>query len=189
MFTVAFRYCAISLAFFTGLIVNPSYAADERYQINKGDKLMIEVWQEENLRAEVMVSPDGTISFPLVGVIPAAGKTTGELKDLLRKKLEEYIPEPEVNVSLITVEGNLIYVIGEVTRPGPFIMPKHLDVMQALSMAGGLTPYAAKNDIHIVRRNPDGRSSSIPFSYGDVEDGDDLHTNILLQSGDTVIVP
>ena len=94
---------------------------------------MIEVWQEENLRAEVMVSPDGTISFPLVSVIPAAGKTTGELKDLLRKKLEEYIPEPEVNVSLITVEGNLIYVIGEVTRPGPLIM---LDYVMSATLPG-----------------------------------------------------
>ena len=188
-FLIAVRYRAIALALFIGLIINPSFAADEGYLLNKGDKLRIEVWQEESLQREVMVSPDGTISFPLVGNIPAAGKTTGDLKALLRERLAEFIPEPEVNVSLLTVEGNAIYIIGEVIRPGPYVMQKHLDVMQALSLAGGLTIFAAKNDIHVVRRAADGRSTSIPFRYDDVEDGDNLDANILLQSGDTVIVP
>ena len=188
-FLIAVQYQAIALALFIGLFITPSFAADEGYLINKGDKLRIDVWQEENLQREVMVSPDGTISFPLVGNIPAAGKTTGDLKALLRERLAEFIPEPEVNVSLLTVEGNAIYIIGEVIRPGPYVMQKHLDVMQALSLAGGLTIFAAKNDIHVVRRAADGRSTSIPFRYDDVEDGDNLDANILLQSGDTVIVP
>lgn len=173
------------LAFFVG----PVMATDSGYLINKGDRLRIDVWQEENLHAEVMVSPDGTFSFPMIGSVPAAGKTIDELQTLVRDKLEEYIPGPEVIVSLLTVEGNSIYVIGEVSRPGPYVMTKDLDVMQALSMAGGLTPFAAKNDVHILRRSADGHASSIPFAYGDVEDGENLDTNILLQSGDTVIVP
>lgn len=188
-FMIAVRYRATALALFIGLIINPSFAADEGYLLNKGDKLRIEVWQEESLQREVMVSPDGTISFPLIGNIPAAGQTTGELKALLRERLAEFIPEPEVNISLLTVEGNAIYIIGEVTRPGTYVMQKHLDVMQALSLAGGLTIFAAKNDIHVVRRAADGRSTSIPFRYDDVEDADNLDANILLQSGDTVIVP
>lgn len=180
----------ITLALIVALVIAPPFAkADTEYRINKGDKLKIDVWQEENLHAEVMVLPDGTISFPLVGIIQAAGKTADELQTFLQQRLEEYIPGPEVNISLITVEGNQIFMIGEVTRPGPYIMSKNLDVMQALSLAGGLTPYAAKNDIRILRRATDGFSETIPFAYGDVEDGDNLEANILLQSGDTVIVP
>lgn len=172
-----------------GMIVHSAFAMDVSYRINKGDKLRISVWQEENLQAEVVVSPDGTISFPMIGVIEAAGKTIDEFQNLLREKLEEYIPGPEVNVSLLSADGNLIYVIGEVARPGAYVMTKNLDVMQALSMAGGLTPFADKNDVHILRRTAEGQSSSISFAYDDVEDGDNLDTNILLQSGDTIIVP
>lgn len=186
----AVHFWTIILTLLVALVIAPSLAtADPGYRINKGDKLKIDVWQEENLHAEVMVLPDGTISFPLVGVIQAAGKTADELQTFLQQRLEEYIPGPEVNISLITVEGNQIFIIGEVARPGPYIMSKNLDVMQALSLAGGLTPFASKNDIRILRRATDGFPESIPFSYGDVADGDNLEANILLQSGDTVIIP
>ena len=187
--SVAVRYWAIALTLLFGLSVNLSFAAEEGYQINKGDKLRIAVWKEENLNTEVMVSPDGTITFPMVDTIPAAGKTLDELQTLLREKLEEYIPGPEVSVSLLTVEGNVIYIIGEVSRPGSFTMTKNLKVMQALSLAGGLTPFASRNDIRILRETVDGKSISIPFEYGEVEDGDALDSNIRLQSDDTIIVP
>ncbi len=170
-------------------MVNPVFAADKGYLINMGDKLKIDVWKEENLNTEVMVSPDGKIAFPMVGTVSAAGKTLDELQAILRKKLEEFIPWPEVLVSLITVEGNVIYVIGEVARPGPIIMTKNLKVMQALSLAGGLTPYASRNDIRILRDNAEGKSISIDFEYGDIEDGDNLDSNIMLKSDDTIIVP
>ncbi|MGR8929536.1 MAG: polysaccharide biosynthesis/export family protein [Gammaproteobacteria bacterium] len=171
------------------LMIKSCFAADDGYLINTGDRLRISVWQEENLQAEVMVSPDGTISFPMIGIVAAAGKTIDQLQSFIRQRLEEYIPGPEVNVSLLTVEGNEVYIIGEVNKPGPYMMRKNLDVMQVLSMAGGLTPFAAKNDIHILRRDDAGVSKSIAFPYGDVEDGDSLEANILLKSGDTVIVP
>ena len=180
---------AIALVLLFGLVINPSFAVDETYRINKGDKLKINVWQEENLQADVMVSPDGTISFPMIGVVQAAGKTIDEFQNLLRERLEEYIPGPEVTVSLVTVEGNSVFVLGEVARPGPYVMIKDLDVMQALSMAGGLSPFADKNDIRILRRQADGKATSIDFSYGDIEDGDNLDTNIRLQSGDIIVVP
>ena len=170
-------------------MVNPVFAADKGYLINMGDKLKIDVWKEENLNTEVMVSPDGKIAFPMVGTVSAAGKTLDELQAILRKKLEEFIPWPEVLVSLITVEGNVIYVIGEVARPGPIIMTKNLKVMQALSLAGGLTPFASRNDIRILRDNAEGKSISIDFEYGDIEDGDNLDSNIMLKSDDTIIVP
>jgi len=171
------------------LISNQAFATDKSYQINKGDKLKITVWKENDLDAEVMVLPDGTISFPIVGTVLVAGKTIDELQLFIQQQLEEYIQGPEVLVSLLTVEGNVIYIIGEVARPGPITMTKNLKVMQALSLAGGLTPFASRNNIRILRETADGKSISIPFEYDDIEDGDNLDANILLQSDDTVIVP
>lgn len=163
--------------------------AGEVYRLNPGDKLEITVWQEEKLKQEVVVLPDGTISFPLVGHVAAAGKTTEDLVVLLRERLSKFIPDSEINVRLIAAEGNKIYVTGEVARPGVFVMTSPTDVMQALSMAGGLTAFAKKNSIIVLRREAGGRSRSLPFEYGDVEDGDNIESNILLQSGDTVVVP
>ncbi len=159
------------------------------YHLNPGDKLEISVWQEENLKQEVVVLPDGTISFPLVGHVAAAGKTTEDLVKLLREHLSKFIPDSEINVRLLAAEGNLIYVTGEVTHPGQFIMKGPTDVMQALSMAGGLTAFAKKNSIIVLRREADGRTRSFPFEYGDVEDGENIESNVLLQSGDTVVAP
>lgn len=163
--------------------------ANEGYRLNPGDKLEISVWHEDKLEATVAVLPDGTISFPLVGHVPAAGATTGELAAVLRERLGRLIPDPEINVRLVAADGNLIYVVGEVAHPGSFVMIRPTHVMQALSMAGGLTAYARKNDIRILRREADGRSKVWTFEYGDVEDGENMQSNILLQSGDTVVVP
>jgi polysaccharide biosynthesis/export protein len=182
------------LAFFFGCILwqsNQAFAlAADVYRLNPGDKLEITVWEEEKLKQnEVVVLPDGTISFPLVGHVVAAGKTTENLVSLLRERLSKFIPDSEINVRLIAAEGNLIYVTGEVKKPGKFVMKGPTDVMQALSMAEGLTAFAKKNSIIILRREADGRTKSLPFEYGDVEDGENIESNILLQSGDTIIVP
>lgn len=163
--------------------------ADDSYRLNPGDNLEITVWEEEKLKQEVVVLPDGTISFPLVGHIAAAGKTTDELASLLRERLGKFISDAEINVRLLAAEGNLIYVTGEVTKPGKFIMKGPTDVMQALSMAEGLTEFAKKSSIIVLRREADGRIRSLPFDYGDVEDGENIESNILLHSGDTLVVP
>jgi polysaccharide export outer membrane protein len=181
------------LAFFFGCILWLSHQAfvlaDDVYRLNPGDRLEITVWQEENLKQEVVVLPDGTISFPLVGHVAAAGKTTGDLVSLLRERLSKFIPDSEINVRLLAAEGNMIYVTGEVAHPGAFVMTRPTDVMQALSMAGGLTAFAKKNSIIVLRREADGRTRSLPFEYGDVEDGENIESNILLQSGDTIVAP
>lgn len=181
------------MAFFLICILwlsNQAFAlADEVYRLNPGDKLEITVWEEEKLKQEVVVLPDGTISFPLVGHVAAAGKTTEDLVKVLRERLSKFIPDSEINVRLLAAAGNMIYVTGEVARPGPFMMTRPTDVMQAISMAGGLTKFAKKNSIKVLRREADGRSKSLPFEYGDVEDGENIESNILLQSGDTIVVP
>jgi polysaccharide export outer membrane protein len=172
------------------LLSNQTFAqAGNVYRLNPGDKLEITVWQEENLKQEVVVLPDGSISFPLVGHVAAAGKTTEDLARLLRERLTKFIPDSEINVRLLEAEGNLIYVTGEVAHPGKFVMKGPTDVMQALSMAGGLTAFAKKNSIIVLRREADGRTRSFPFEYGDVEDGENIESNILLQSGDTIVAP
>ena len=163
--------------------------AAEAYRLNPGDKLEITVWHEDNLKSEVVVLPDGTISFPLVGHVPAAGKTNEELVALLKERLGKFVPDPEINIRLLSADGNTIYVVGEVGHPGAINMTRPTDVMQALGMAGGLTQFAKRNSIHILRRDADGHSKSIPFEYGDVEGGDNIESNILLQSGDTIVVP
>ena len=181
------------MAFFFGCILflsNQAFAlAADVYRLNPGDKLEITVWEEEKLKQEVVVLPDGTISFPLAGHVAAAGKTTTELVSLLRERLSKFIPDSEINVRLIAAEGNKIYVTGEVAHPGAFVMTSPTDVMQALSMAGGLTAFAKKNSIIVLRREADGKTRSLPFEYGEVEDGENIESNILLQSGDTLVVP
>jgi len=171
---------------------NLSYAADVNakaaYKINAGDVLDISVWKEEELQREIRVLPDGNISFPLVGEIVVAGNTLTAVREQMVKKLSEYITDPVVNISVKSSEGNSVYVIGQVKQPGQFIMYQPLDVMQVLSLAGGLTTFAKANDIRILRRTEQG-PTSIEFEYGELEDGDELASNIVLKSGDVVVVP
>ena len=160
----------------------------EPYRIQPGDVLEISVWKEESLLREVLVRPDGGLSFPLVGNIQAAGKSVEALQAEVAEHLTKYIPDPVVTVSIRQLSGNKVYVIGKVARPGEFVANRYMDVVQALSVAGGMTPYAASNKVKVLRRE-NGVLKSIPFRYGDIEKGKDLDQNIILQSGDVVLVP
>jgi polysaccharide export outer membrane protein len=166
----------------------PAPASAPNYGVHAGDTLIISVWKEQDLNMEVLVQPDGTFSFPLAGDIKAEGKTTDQIRAEIASRIEQYIPEPVVTVSVKQIQGSKIYVVGKVNRPGEFVMNHSIDVMQALSMAGGASTFAALNDIKILRRI-NGKQISIPFRYGDVEDGENLGQNIVLQSGDVVVVP
>ena len=161
---------------------------EETYKIQPGDVLDVSVWQEENLQKQVLVRPDGGMSFPLAGDMPVAGKSVSDVQKLITERLKKYIPDPVVTVSTLKLDGNKVYVIGKVNRPGEFQVNRYVDVVQALSMAGGMTPYASDNKIEILRRE-NGKQRSIPFRYGDIEKGDDLEQNIILHSGDVVVVP
>ena len=167
-------------------IVEPP--AGGAYTVQPGDILTVSVWKEKDLHGDVLVRPDGGLSFPLAGDIQAIGHTVDEVRQLLETGLKRYIPDPTVSVALKQLGGNFIYVIGNVNRPGQFPFSKPLDVMQALSLAGGMTPYAGVNDIRILHRDANGVKAT-PFHYGDVEKGRDLGQDIVLKSGDTVVVP
>jgi len=160
---------------------------DQSYKLNAGDVLDISVWREDDLQRQVLVLPDGTISFPLAGQIEAAGRTTEEVQLTISDRLEKYIPGAVVTVSVLNVSGNKIYVIGAVNNPGEFQVTRSIDVMQALSLAGGLTAFAGEDSIRILRRE-NGADVSYPFYYSDVKDGENLGMNIQLKSGDVIVV-
>lgn len=162
--------------------------ADSGYLLGPEDVLLISVWKDEHLTREVVVRPDGMISFPLVGDLAAEGKTVDELRSDLVRRLVKYIPNVNVTVAVTKVLSYKIYVVGRVNKPGEYLVGHYTDVLQALSLAGGLTPFAAENDIKVVRRVM-GRQHTFPFRYSDVRKGRDLEQNILLQRGDVVMVP
>ena len=158
------------------------------YLIQPGDVLSVSVWKEPDLQSEVLVRPDGGMSFPLVGDVKAAGLILDELRQIIDQRLRKYIPDPVVTVALKQIGGNRIYVVGKVNRPGEFPFVKPIDVMQALSLAGGATSFASLDDIQILRREGE-QQSALRFRYSAVEKGRELQQNILLRSGDTVVVP
>lgn len=161
---------------------------DLGYAIQPGDLLEISVWKEKDLQRELLVRPDGGVSFPLIGDVDARGKTVAQLREEVGQRLSRYIPDANVTVVVRQTGGHKFYVVGKVNRPGEFAAARSVTVMQALSVAGGLTPFAAGRRIVILRR-VNGVETAIPFRYGQVESGDHLEQNITLQSGDVVVVP
>lgn len=170
------------------LFFQVAQAEPQNYLINPGDTLDISVWNENALHLEVRVLPDGNISFPLAGVTSVAGKTVAEIQVDLAKKLAKYIEEPVVNIAVKTIDGNMVYVIGQVKNPGHYIMYQPTNVMQALSLAGGLTAFA-KADSIIVLRKHENSSEAFKFEYSELENGQDLEKNHMLKSGDVIVVP
>lgn len=158
------------------------------YTIRAGDILQVSVWKEEDLQLEVLVRPDGGFSLPLVGEVQATGKTTEDLRKEITKRLSTYVPDAVVTVAVRQTTGNKIYVLGKVNKPGEFLMNRSVDVMQALSMAGGASPFADVNDIRILRREGT-EQRAMEFKYDQVSRGKRLEQNIILQSGDVVVVP
>lgn len=161
---------------------------DPGYVIGPEDALDISVWKDETLKAATLVRPDGGISFPLAGDFIVAGKTVAQVREELVRRLEKYIPEPVVTVSVVRVSSLRIYVLGRVNKPGDFQVGRNIDVLQALSIAGGMTPFAKEDDIRIIRKVK-GESISIPFEYSRIRKGGDLSQNITLHSGDVLLVP
>jgi polysaccharide export outer membrane protein len=158
------------------------------YKLQPGDVLIVSVWKETDLQSDVLIRPDGGISFPLAGELPAAGRTVAELNTALEGRVRKFIPDAVVTVTVKSSTGNRIYVVGKVAHAGDFPLIGSVDIVQALSMAGGATPFADTNAIRVLRREG-AQQVSIRFRYGDIEHGRRLSQNILLQSGDTVVVP
>ena len=157
------------------------------YQIGPEDVLEIGVWTEEGLQRDVLVRPDGRISFPMIGDIAVQGFTPEYVRQEIAHKLERFIPNPVVTVLIKKVAGYKVYVIGQVRKPGQYVVGGYLDVIQALALAGGLTEFASEGNIRILRRDG-AKVVVIPFDYSDVKKGQKLSQNIILKTGDTVVV-
>lgn len=192
-------YCRLSHSAFAsgtlrGLVAlfllasHPATAADDPYKLNPGDEILISVWKETDLQREVLVLPDGTVGFPLAGHVKAEGLTPKELERAIAKRLRKFVPDALVTVSVLKAAGNKIYIIGEVNKPGEYQPSRKLNVMQALSLAGGLTAYASESRIIVLRRVGE-QKVSLPFPYADLQKGEKLNKNFELMSGDTVVVP
>ena len=188
-----FVLVAYAIILMTGCVSPEPIAAqsnltDPGYHLGPEDVVMISVWKDENLTRDAIVRPDGMVSFPLIGDVPAMGHTVEEVRQDIAKRLARFIPNPHVSVAITKLQSYKVYVMGRVTKPGEYLVGHYTDVLQALSLAGGLTPFASENDIKIIRRE-NGDPRVFMFRYGDVQKGRDLNQNILLERGDVVMVP
>lgn len=175
------------LALALALCARATLAAEAAYLLNPGDVLRVSVWREDELNREVVIQPDGSLSFPLAGQVPAASRTPGDVERDIRKRLDRYIPDAVVSVELVEARGNKVFVLGEVNRPGEYQLARPTTVVQAISLAGGFTPFARSSKIRVLRV---GRGQEVvTFDYDDVADGTRLESNLQLKAGDTVIVP
>jgi polysaccharide export outer membrane protein len=172
------------------LLSNSALAAESSnvYHIGPDDRLEISVWRDESLSREVVVPPDNIISFPLVGEIDVTNMTVTDLRRKVIQKLKDYIPDATVTIILKEIKSLKAYVIGKVNRPGQYPIAMDTSVMQLLSKAGGLNPYAAESKIHILRQ-VGGETKKIPFNYGEVLKGKNLKQNIIVERGDVIVVP
>jgi len=188
----AYLISCIATLFFCLLSASASFAADSltgtQYKLGPGDILEISVWNDEALFREVRIRPDGKISFPLIGDVMAHGRTVSEVKAELEELMNEFVPGVPITVILRSLGYPRIYIVGKVAQPGPFMMETELTVIQALAMAGGLTTFASKSNILILRRDGQ-QQKTLEFNYSDMERGRNLDQNIVLMPGDTVIVP
>jgi polysaccharide export outer membrane protein len=161
----------------------------QEYRLHAGDQIDISVWGEEQLRRDTIIRPDGRVSFPLAGDVVAAGRTVSDVRKEIESRLKAYVSEPVVTITISNLNGNRVFVIGQVAHPGMFTMNPELTVVQSLTMAGGMTPFAKPDDIIILRGPAGGAQKVMKFSFGEVSRGRSLEQNIVLESGDVVIVP
>ncbi len=166
----------------------PAQAEEAAFTIRAGDVLQITVWKEEGMDREIVVLPDGTITFPLTGTITLANLTPTEAQELVKEKLKAAMPDASVSVIVKAPLGHTVNVMGQVAKSGEIIMGRKMTVMQALSQAGGLTTFADEGKIKILR-TVEGKETFIDFPYDDVVDGENLDKDITLLSGDVIVVP
>lgn len=172
----------------TPAVVTAPDAEDADYLVAPGDVLKLAVWKEPDLTGEVFVRLDGRITVPLVGDIKAAGKTTEQLSAEIRTKLRAFLEMPIVTLTVSQAISARFYVIGEVAASGALPLTGRITVLQGLALAGGFKEFAKKDRIVILRESK-GERRAIPFNFKDIELGLNLEQNIVLESGDSIIVP
>jgi polysaccharide export outer membrane protein len=167
--------------------------------LKPGDALNISVLQDPKLDRSVIVDPSGEIAFPLAGHIRARGLSPQALERILINKLKDNYKDEHLDVTVAVAnspkdipEEDLkpkIYITGEVLRPGPYVVRQRTTLIQAIALAGGIGPFAAKRRIQVRRQLPGGSESIFVFDYKAYEAGSDLDGNISLRAGDVIMVP
>ena len=166
---------------------SPSITTED-YIIGPGDVLDISVWKNEALARQVAVLPDGKIHFPLIGEVVVGGKTLNDLEKDLKQRVSKFVSAPNLTVMVQELNSMVIYVIGRVNTSGSIALKSNINVLQALSMAGGLDTFAKRSKIKIFREE-NGKNLILRFDYDDVIEGKNLEQNIVLKKGDIVVVP
>jgi len=161
---------------------------DDSFVIGNDDVLAINVWKEPDISRSIPVRSDGKISLPLVGEVQAAGLTPLKLEKDIASKLKNFISEPEVTVMVQQVNSQKFNILGQVVKPGSYVIANSPTVLDAIALAGGFRDFAKKKSIYVLRQGSSGESR-IPFNYKDVSQGKNMAQNIKLQPGDTIIVP
>ncbi len=161
---------------------------DAEYKIGPQDVLRIDVWKEAEVSRAVPVRPDGKISLPLLNDVQAAGLTPMQLSTVIADGLKKFMNDPQVTVSVSEINSRRIYVTGEVARAGAFPLLPNMTVLQALSSSGGFTQFAKLKNIYVLRIEY-GKQMKLPFNYKDAVNGKRPDQNVLLQSGDVIVVP
>ena len=159
-----------------------------QYTVGDGDVLHVNVWQESEVSQNAVVRPDGMISLPLVNEVKVSGMTPLQIQDLIAQKLRAYVNDPKVTITLVEIHSKRAFITGEVTRPGEYSLNTQLTVLQLISQAGGFTPFAKRKSITVLR-TMNSKQQSLKFNYEDVVHGKNTDQNVVLQPGDTVVVP
>lgn len=159
------------------------------YVIGSDDVLSINVWKETEISRDVQVRPDGKVSLPLVGELQAAGLHPADLQKQIADKLQSYISNPEVTVIVQAVKSKKFNVVGEVNRPGEYMLTTSMTVLDAIALCGGFRDFAKQSKIYVLRGGSNSAKTRIPFNYKRVIKGKDVAENVQLQPGDTVVVP
>jgi polysaccharide export outer membrane protein len=162
---------------------------DDSFVIGNDDVLAINVWKEPDISRSIPVRSDGKISLPLVGEVQAAGRTPLKLEVEIAGRLKNYISEPEVTVIVQQINSQKFNILGQVSRPGTFVISNSLTVLDALALAGGFRDFAKQKSIYVLRQNADGTQTRIPFNYKEVIKGQNPAQNIKIQPRDTIVVP
>jgi len=163
-------------------------AAGEEYHVGPGDVIAISVWKEPDASSIVLIRPDGKISLPLVNDLAVAGRTPMEIQELVTQKLDPFIKDANVTVTVTAINSKNVFVLGQVGRAGAYPIIQPTSVLQVLTLAGGLAPFANQKGIYVLRMQ-NGKQQKLPFNYKDVVKGEKIEQNIILQPGDTVVVP
>ena len=185
-------FLILSGCFKPDVIITPG-PPEEGFVLGPEDVIEVVVWKNPDLSRQAVIRPDGKISLPIIGDVPASGLTADQLASDIAERLKAYKENPSVSVNVVEVNSYYVFMVGEVNGPGKLPLKSYTTLLQAISLAGGFTQFASRNDIRIVRNiiSPEGKVKElrIPIRYDDLISDEGGVYNITVKSGDTIIIP